>query len=1163
MREASGRTRAAFGLAVALGPVAALLPGPDLDPALFGLACGLTLALLIAGAMGAGARPSAQLSLSLAYLGIVGLMRQAGDGPAGFLPLVILPILWLSLYGTRRQLLVALGAAVLVLLVPWAVIGGKQYVSGTPRNALLVLSVSSLAGLTIQNLLAEVRATRDRLSGILTAATGTAIIATDPAGVITVFNDGAERMLGYRAEEMIGVETPGRFLDLGELGALAAELGVETSFEALVARRTRDGADTRELTFIRNDGTRLRVSQTLTAEHDSDGRIVGYLSVATDLTERARAEAALTQERDFTAAILDTAGTLMIVTDADARIERFNRAAEQVSGFAAGEVLGRSLIDTLLPPESDAAARHALATARAPEFPRRYEEEIVTAGGERRLIAWSVTCLVDGEGVIAHLIATGTDVTEARRAAEALRISTDRLEGILEHTTTRIAVKDRDGVYLLVNRAWRESAGFDGTGRTDADLFAADVAARARRTDTKVWETGQVLEYERQVGEATALVVKFPLRDADGGIYAIGSVATDISERNRALSEARAASRAKSEFVANMSHEIRTPLNGVIGMLELLEDTPLSDDQRSLVGTAVSSGDALLGVINDVLDFSKIEAGKLELEERPFDPREVAESTCAMLAPEAHAKGVELTLFVADSVPQMLRGDEHRLRQVLTNLLANAIKFTALGEVSVRVEADRDDDGDEARLHVTVGDTGIGISPQQLAKLFEPFTQADNSTTRRFGGTGLGLAISRRLVAIMGGELAAESEPGLGSAFRFQIPFPVAPVGRTSRRARVVLPPETRVLVVDDNATNRDILVAYLRERVAVCDVAQSGAEALALLEAADTPYDIVVLDSEMPEMSGAELAQAIRSTPDLTSSRLVMLTSAGRAHRGRDVQRFLTKPVRRAALLETLADVVSDTEPASQGPAGPAPVAARGRVLVADDNPVNQLVIETLLARRGFTVDLASDGLEAVERLDRDVHDAIFMDCQMPNLDGYEATARIRSAEPAGVHVPIVAMTAHAFEGDRERCLRAGMDDYLSKPIRGEDLDPVLERWLAAPAGERDTRLLDGDRLRSLQGVGAGLFERLVDVFARTTPPLLDELLAAVAAGDAETAGRLAHKLRGSSETVGAQRLSALARRVETGEDAEAAAGELLAAYRGTLGELQRRADIGNLELR
>ena len=304
-------------------------------------------------------------------------------------------------------------------------------------------------------------------------------------------------------------------------------------------------------------------------------------------------------------------------------------------------------------------------------------------------MSWTVACLTDDAGEITHLVATGTDVTETRRAADALRISTGWLEGILEHTTTRITVKDDEGRYLLVNRAWREAnGGVDPTGSTDAELFEPEVIEPVLRTDREVWNTGRLVEYERTLGDSTALVVKFPLRDDEGEIYAIGSVATDISERNRALAEARAASEAKSDFVANMSHEIRTPLNGVIGMLELLGDTPLSDEQRSLVDTAVCSGDALLDVINDVLDFSKIEAGKLELEERPFDPRDVVESTGAMLAPLAQAKGVELTLFIDDSVPGTLRGDEHRLRQMLTNLLANAIKFTDSGEVSVRAEAE-------------------------------------------------------------------------------------------------------------------------------------------------------------------------------------------------------------------------------------------------------------------------------------------------------------------------------------------------------------------------------------------------------------------------------------------------------------------------------------------
>ena len=453
-----------------------------------------------------------------------------------------------------------------------------------------------------------------------------------------------------------------------------------------------------------------------------------------------------------------------------------------------------------------------------------------------------------------------------------------------------------------------------------------------------------------------------------------------------------------------------------------------------------------------------------------------------------------------------------------------------------------------------------GSPPEQLAQLFEPFTQADTSTTRRFGGTGLGLAISRRLVAMMGGELTAESEPGHGSTFRFEITLVVVDSERPSRRARPGLPEDTRVLVVDDNATNREIVRAYLRGRVAVCDDVADGAAALEMLGAAaraGVPYHLVLLDSEMPEMSGAEVARAIRSEPLLDASRLVMLTSAGTSGEEPDVARSLTKPVRRAALLETLADVLEDAElvePAAARDGAPLP--ARGVVLVAEDNPVNQVVIETMLRRRGFTVDIANDGLEAVERLDPERHGAVFMDCQMPNLDGYEATARIRAEEPPDRHVPIFAMTAHAFAGDRERCLRAGMDDYLSKPLRARDLDPVLERWLGAQASDANgDGLVDGERVSSLLSLGPGLAEKVVEVFARTTPGVLDELQAAVEAGDGEAQRALAHKLRGSADTVGAQRLSELARQLELGEGDDGAAAELQPVYRRTLDELQRLA--------
>src|SRR3954470_24777255 len=1074
-QEANRRTRIAFGAAIVAGQLSILLPGPSMDPLLYGLSCLIALGIVVAGAMAfVRARRPAQLWLALAYVGVLALLRQAAEGPTGgFAPLVILPAMWLALYGSPRQLLIDLAVTFVGLALPWALIGGDQYPASTPRSALLVLAVAAIAGLSIQRLLGQVRASRDRLSGVLAAATGNAIVATDREGTITVFNPGAERMLGYRAEEVVGKATPALFLTDD----------IEPTFEAFaMALASSGGGETRDRTYVRKDGTRVRVSQTLTTERGPDGRVVGYLGVATDVTQQVRAQSALVAERDFTSAVLDTAGSLVIVTDRQARIERFNRAAEEVTGFAARDMIGRSLIETLMPPESVGGVRAELAAAIATEFPRHYKHGLLTADGGLRLVSWTVACLTDAAGEITHLVATGTDVTETRRAADALRISTGWLEGILEHTSTRITVKDDEGRYLLVNRAWREAnGGLDPTGSTDAELFEPEVIASVLQTDRDVWNTGRLVEYERTQGDSTALVVKFPLRDDDGEIYAVGSVATDISERNRALAEARAASEAKSDFVANMSHEIRTPLNGVIGMLELLGDTPLSDEQRSLVDTAVSSGDALLNVINDVLDFSKIEAGKLDLEERPFDPRDVFDSTGAMLAPLAQAKGVELTLFIADSVPGTLRGDEHRLRQILTNLLANAIKFTDSGEVSVRAEANRAGAA-SARLRVQVRDTGIGIEREHLAQLFEPFTQADTSTTRRFGGTGLGLAISRRLVSIMGGDLSGASEPGRGSMFRFEVPLEVVDAERSSRRARILLPENTRVLVVDDNATNREILNAYLRGRVAVCDDAEGGEAAMGMLDAAaraGAPYDLALLDSEMPGMSGAEVAAAVRAAPLLNATRLVMLTSAGTSGGVPHLARSVAKPVRRAVLLETLAEVLGDVAPAEAATTAMEPVRTRGVVLVAEDNSVNQVVIETMLRQRGLEVDLANDGLEALARLDPERHVAVFMDCQMPNLDGYETTARIRADEPEDRHVPIVAMTAPAFEGDRERCLRAGMDDSLSKPLRAADLDPVLERWIAARSADGDG-LVDAERMTSMLSLGSSLVEKLLDVFAR-----------------------------------------------------------------------------------
>jgi two-component system, sensor histidine kinase and response regulator len=779
----------------------------------------------------------------------------------------------------------------------------------------------------------------------------------------------------------------------------------------------------------------------------------------------------------------------------------------------------------------------------------------------------------------------------ARQATgKKLAESEQRLQAIVDHAQAVIYMKDLEGRYLLVNNRFEELFQVDREmirGKTDFDLFSPEDARAFRENDVAVARAGRGLEFEETAQSAsggrevrTYISAKVPLRDAQGRVYAVAGISTDITERKKvlqALEQAREtaeqATRSKSEFLANMSHEIRTPMNGIIGMTELVLETELNPEQREFLQMARASAESLLTVLNDVLDFSKIEAGKLEINPIEFNPRDLIADVLRGMAVRGGATeedGLELLSDIAADVPERLIGDPLRLRQVLMNLVGNAIKFTPAsprGEVLVRASTQAGLD-DDILLHVEVADTGIGIAPEKQAEIFEAFVQADASTTRTHGGTGLGLAISSQLVRLMGGRMWVESKAGEGSRFHFTARVHPAAEGTDPPKSALPLHGAS-VLIVDDNETNRRILERMTEGWQMRAESAADGVDALELVQTwarAGQPFDLVICDCHMPRMDGFDLARRIMQLPP-PRPRIVMLTSAtspGDLKRCRElkISACILKPVKYSDLHQCLSQALAGGSVGGNGQASAvhdagATARERGarergvehslRVLLVEDNIINQRVIMSMLQRRGHEVWVVGSGREAI----RAVHEAgegsagidvVLMDLQMPDMGGLEATMEIRRLKQERSRgrggsmaggVPIIAMTAHALKGDRERCLAAGMNGYISKPVSAASLFGELCRVLGID-GQEGHEPTVGEQVLNVKALlnrveqDEDLAGELLRLFVEEAPRLRNDLTHAAEIGDSAGLQRSAHALAGASGAVGGELLARAARRLE-----------------------------------